>query len=67
MSLNQNYEAYLGLDLSTYLGQWIAIFNKKVIAHGTDPKDVYAQAMKLSNNNRIMLTKITPSNVVEIL
>jgi hypothetical protein len=67
MSLTQNYETYLGLDLSSYLGQWIAIFEKKVIAYGENPKAVYAKAMEISKNKRVMLTKVKPSNIVEIL
>jgi DNA repair protein RadC len=66
MSLTKNYETYLKLDLSGYIGQWVAIFNNKVISHGTDPKEVYKEAMKISNNQIIMLTKIPSRDAIEI-
>jgi len=63
----QNYNAYMTLDLSAFEGLWIAIFNGNVVAHGPDPKKVYTEAMELSNNKKVMLTKIPKRGVIEIL
>ena len=57
--LKSEYTAYLSLDPKEYLGQWVALFGGKVIAHGTDIKKVSTQAKLLSKNKPFMLTKIT--------
>lgn len=65
-TLMQNYNAYMSLDLSQYIGQWIAIFENAVIAHGKNAKEVYQKAMEITNGKKIMLTKV-PSAQLEIL
>lgn len=66
MGTLQNYAAYMSLDLSAFAGLWIAIFNGVVIARGPDPKKVYSEAIRISKNKKVMLTKI-PSDIIEIL
>jgi hypothetical protein len=66
-SIMKNYDAYMSLDLSSFEGMWIAIFNGNVIAHGPSPKDVYSKAIQISKNKRIMLTKIPRKGVIEML
>ncbi|MCX6767244.1 MAG: DUF5678 domain-containing protein [Candidatus Micrarchaeota archaeon] len=41
-----DYSFYLNADFSRYLGQWIAIIDKKVVSHGEDAKQVYDRAKK---------------------
>ena len=65
--LSQNYDAYLSMDLSGYVGMWIAIFEKKIIASGSNPKEVYQKAMELSQNRRVMIARVPPSGLVEML
>lgn len=55
------YNAYIDIDPTDYLGQWVAIFHGKVIAHGTDPKKVYKEASKVSKDHAFMLTKMSAS------
>lgn len=43
---DQDYQAFLKLDLSPYGGEWIAICEQKVISHGKNIKQVYHQAKK---------------------
>ena len=40
------YSFYLSTDLSRYLGQWVAIVDKKVVSNGKNAKTVYDEAKK---------------------
>ena len=64
--LKSEYQAYLSLDPREYRGQWVALFDGKVIAHGNDPKKVYDEANNISKKKPFMLTKIT-ANAFEAL
>ncbi|MFH1400292.1 MAG: DUF5678 domain-containing protein [Nanoarchaeota archaeon] len=44
MGIHQNYESFLKLDLSGYVGQWVAIHDDKVISNGPTAKHVYDDA-----------------------
>lgn len=59
--LESNYEYYLNTDLSNYIGEWVAIYENKVIAHGMDVKIVAKEAMALCGNRKFLLSKV-PSN-----
>lgn len=66
-SVIQNFDAYVGLDLTTFGGLWVAIFKGKVIASGSDAKKVYNEAMEITHNKTIMLSKVPKKGVIEIL
>ena len=39
-----NYDFYATANLSQYSGEWVAILNKKVVAHGKNLKEVLKKA-----------------------
>ena len=39
-----NYEVFLETDVSNYIGEWIAICDGKLISHGKNIKEVFAEA-----------------------
>jgi len=41
-----NYEFYMKADLHEHLGEWVAIVDEKIVAHGKSVKQVYAEAKK---------------------
>ncbi len=41
-----NYEAYMSTNLEKYLGEWIAVAEGKIVAHGENPKEVYWEFKK---------------------
>jgi len=43
---DENYLYYLNSDLSAYLGQWIAIVDKKVVSSSFNAKEAYDAAKK---------------------
>ncbi len=54
----KNYHYFMEADISNYAGEWIAIAENRIIAHGNNVKEVAAQAQRISNGNRFLLAKI---------
>lgn len=52
-----NYEFFLHADTSAYKGQWIAIADQKILAHGKDARRVYRAAEKKHPKGNISLAK----------
>jgi len=57
-TINRNFQHYLKTDLRNYKGEWIAIHNNKIVAHGKDVKRVYAHARKKYPSSRPLLSKV---------
>ena len=57
-ALERNYEAYLQTSLSSYLGEWVAICDNKVVSHGKNVKKVFEEAKKKYPNKKPLLTKV---------
>jgi len=66
-SVTQNFDAYVNLDKADFGGLWVAIFKGEVIASGEDAKMVYKEAMKITHNKIVMLSKVPKKDVIEIL
>lgn len=45
-------------DISKYIGEWIAIFNDKIISHGKNLKEVSSKANKIAGGNKFLLAKV---------
>lgn len=54
---SSNYNFFLKMDTSKYKGEWIAISENKVVAHGKDAQEVYKIAKKKSPIKDISLAK----------
>lgn len=61
-----NYDYFLRVDTSPYKGEWVAIAQSKVVAHGKDAQIVYKQAQKKISTAAISLAKV-PSEQVLVL
>ena len=46
MKTKDDYDWFLSANLNNYKGKHIAIINQKVIASGTNPKEVWMKAHK---------------------
>lgn len=53
-----NYQFFLENDLSSYIGEWVAICNKTIVAHGKDVKEVFRLAKQKYPKEKPLLTKI---------
>jgi len=55
---SENYNYFMKVNLEDYIGKWLAISNKKIVASGDSFKDVYAEAKKAYPFERPFLTKV---------
>lgn len=55
--LSHNYDFFLKVDTSKYKGEWIAIAENKIAAHGKDAQKVYKDAKKKFPERDISLAK----------
>jgi len=55
---NKNYSYFMNTNLEDYIGKWIAICNKKIVASGLNAKEVYIEAKKTCPFERPLLSKI---------
>jgi len=53
-----NYEYFMKMDLSSYIGKWIAICGEKIVSSGDNPKDVLNNAKKSCPGQIPLLTKV---------
>ncbi|OGM26120.1 hypothetical protein A3D00_01745 [Candidatus Woesebacteria bacterium RIFCSPHIGHO2_02_FULL_38_9] len=59
-----NYEFSLKVNTSAYENEWIAIANKKIVAHGKDAESVYKKAKNKSRSKNILLVKEPPHEML---
>jgi len=64
--MDKNYHYFLEADTSNYLGEWIAIIDERVVAHGKKIEDVYAKAKHEYPTKRPLITKV-PTKKIMIL
>lgn len=59
-----NYDYFLKVDTSPYKGEWVAIAESRVVAHGKDAQIVYKQAKKKTPTGKISLAKVPAEQVL---
>ena len=52
-----NYQYYMDTDLSEFSGEWIAICEDKIIAHGRNIKIVVEHANHVSGGKKFLLAR----------
>ncbi len=57
-TLTKNYEFYSNADLSMYGGEWVAIINEKVIAHGKQVKELMKKAKETNPGVTPFIVKV---------
>ena len=56
--MESNYEIYLKTNLDNYIGKWVAICDKGVVASGDNAKKVFEEAQSKFPNKKIMLVRV---------
>lgn len=56
--MSKNYQFYMKADLDGYIGEWVAICNKKIVSHGKDVKKVFMEAKEKCPKERSLITRI---------
>ena len=57
-TLSKNYRTFLKVDTRRFRGEWIALVDKKVVAHGKKADVIYNRAAKQYPPKKISLAKI---------
>jgi len=63
--MDGDYEWYLDADLDEYVGKWVVILNKKVVASGTDIKGMLEDAKRKYPNKTPFLAKV-PERILRV-
>ena len=56
--MNSNYNFFLRVDVSRYVGKWIAIVDNEIVANGKNAKETYEKAKNKYPEKRPLLTRI---------
>ena len=60
----EDYDFYLEMDLAPYAGEWIAICDRKVVAHAKSFKEAHAEAVKLCGEKRPLMAQVFPDDLI---
>lgn len=58
MQLNQNYSFFMKTELDHLRGQWVAICNQKIVAHGKKLKEVLEEARKKYPDTKPLIIRV---------
>ncbi|MFH1771158.1 MAG: DUF5678 domain-containing protein [archaeon] len=53
-----NYQFFMKTNVNQFVGQWIAVCDKKIVSHGKSAKKVFEQAQKECPGKKPLLTKV---------
>ena len=53
-----NYQYFMEADIGKYSGEWIAILEDKILAHGRNLKMVVEKARALSGGKKFLLARV---------
>lgn len=56
--MDKNYNFFMKTSIDQYVGEWIAICDQKIVAHGKDVKTVFKQAKDKCPKERPLLTRV---------
>ena len=56
--MNKNYQFFMSIDISKYIGEWVAICNEKIVSHGSDVKKVFQEAKDKCPAERPLITRV---------
>ena len=59
-----NYDYFIKLDTKPYIGEWVAIADKKVVSHGKDAQEVYKKARQKNRTDQGSLAKVPEEEIL---
>lgn len=59
-----NYDVFIKTNTAQYKGEWIAIAQGKVVAHGKDAEKVYNSAVKKVGRDIVSLAKAPDEQMI---
>ena len=64
--MNDNYDFFMKLDVTPYIGQWVGLCENRVVSHSTSFREVYEETKKVCGSKKPFVA-IVPSNEIMIL
>ncbi len=55
--MDKNYHYFMRTNVDAFVGQWVAICNQQIVAHGNNVKKVFEEAKKICPRERPLLTR----------
>ncbi len=52
------YNYYMGADVSHYIGEWIAVSENGILAHGKNLKEVVEKANSVSSGRKFIIARV---------
>ena len=52
------YNYFMEADVSKYIGEWIAVSEDKILAHGKNLKEVVDKANSVSNGKKFLIARV---------
>ena len=62
MSLNVESDYYMKMDMTPYMGEWIAIRGKEVIAHARSFGDVHTMVSKVTDPSSVLFVPVSDAD-----
>lgn len=53
-----SYNYFMKTDVSMYIGEWSAVSDNKILAHGKNVKEFAAQAQKIAEGKKFLLARV---------
>lgn len=56
--MDKNYQFFMKANVNHYIGEWVAICNQKIVAHGKEIKAVFNEAKQKCPKERSLITRV---------
>lgn len=56
--MDPDYQYFLTTDVNQFIGQWIAICDKKIVSHGNDVKAVFKEAREQFPKKQPLMVRV---------
>ncbi len=56
--MNKNYQCFMKMNVDSFVGEWVAICQQKIVSHGKDVKKVFQEAKQKCPKERPLLARV---------
>lgn len=62
--MSEDYEYFMKLDTTPYIGEWVGICDKKIVSHSKSFKEAYTQAKKACKGSKPFVAMVPPNQTM---
>jgi hypothetical protein len=62
--MSDEYEYFMKLDTTQYIGEYVAICDKKIVSHSKSFKEAYNEAKKVCRHARPFVAMVPPNQTM---